>query len=71
MKVLLIFLLLILLIHLIDFTFQLLIGLKANTAIEIIVNHYLMMNIAEYIILICLLLFFLMTVIYSFYKKRA
>ncbi|KKI92701.1 hypothetical protein WQ54_07340 [Bacillus sp. SA1-12] len=71
MKVLWIFLLLMSLIHLIDFIFQLLIGMNANTAIETIVNHYGMMSIAEYIILICLLLIFLLSVIYSFYKKTS
>lgn len=70
LKVLFIFLSLILIIHLVDFTFQLLIGLKANTAIESIASQYQMMSIAEYIILICLLLFFLMTVIYSLYKRK-
>jgi len=71
LKVLLIFLSLNLLIHLVDFTFQLLIGLKVDTALENIASHYQMMSIAEYILLICLLLFFLMTMIYSFYKRRS
>jgi hypothetical protein len=69
LKVLCIFLLFLLLIHLVDFTFQLLVGAKTDIAIDSIVSQYQMMDIAQYVILIFLILIFLISVI-PFYKKR-
>jgi len=71
LKVLFIFLLLISLIHLVDFGFELLSGVKANIAIGSMVNEYETMDTIEWIVLICLLLSFFITIIYSFYKRKS
>ncbi|ALC83888.1 hypothetical protein AM592_22055 [Bacillus gobiensis] len=69
MKVLFIFLLFLLLIHLVDFTFQLLVGIKTDIAISSILSPFQMMDTAQYIILIFLILIFLISII-PFFKKR-
>jgi len=71
LKVLFIFLLLISLIHLVDFALELLSGVKAHTAIGSIINEYKTMDTIECIILICLLLSFFITIIYSFHKRKS